>query len=1519
MAVTANWDNLRPWKNSQNTGFEELCCQLAEYELAPPGAKFIRKGTPDAGVECFWTLPTGGEWGWQAKFLFPPFGPAQWRQLDESVYTALDNHPNLIRYTVCLPFNRSDPRGRKGHKSFLDLWNERVHKWQSHARRKGHSVEFWYWGDSEIHGRLTKEEHAGRYKFWFDKEFLSQHWFLRHIQEVTANAGDRYTPVVNVDLPIARVFDGLGRSPELFAQIDLLHQKIRKAFGLLPLRKLSEVAPTQAQELQRRLPALFEALSEMRRNDWRQMPFGDLATIEIKSTQQCIDMLRQKGDTHKKGSPPDPNVMPPSPPDFRDEIFQLHRLLESLYELRQFATSSSAIVGNKPALLIVGSAGSGKTHLLCDIADRRIKNGWPTVVLLGEQFGTAEPWKQVLDLLKLNCTREELLGALDAAALAAGTRALLFIDALNEGEGERIWKKHLSGILAHLENYPRIGIALSVRSSYEKLIVPEQLVPNQKILREEHHGFEEHEYEAAARFFAHFGIEPSVPLLYPEFKNPQFLLLFCKGLRNKNLSRIPPGLHGITAIFDFYLDSINEKLARREYLGFDDSDKLVQRATQKITELMAQKAVRWLPRDQAKKSIDALLPGREYERSLFRHLISEGVFAEDVLHSSNKKKAERVLRFSYERFADHHIAKLMLDAHLNTKHPEGSFAVNRPLGALFKDSYTYWLNQGLVETLCIQIPERLQKELPELLPRSSPDLGSVRLAFVESLLWRTRAAFGEPTMKYINSEVLGYGDSRQRFWNAVVTLAPVRGHPLNADFLHRHLIDQSMADRDAWWSTFIHRQYRTQSAIDRLLDWAWSPLRTAELEKEEALLYATAIAWLLGSSNRFLRDNATKSLVRVVGSRSDVLLPLLTKFRSVNDPYILERLCAAAYGYAMKNADPTGLRTLASFVYEWIFADGKPYTHILVRDYARGVIEAAVNSGSQLQVDLSKVRPPYKSAWPKAIPSKAELETKYGWREDKMPQAEWARLSIYESVMGFGDFARYVIGTNSGSFEWSKTRLGKRPAVTAKDKYDAFLSRLKGVQRKAWETVQKLRWQNAVVYLANDFPTHSKQTGTHIRGEMVTKIDLQKAQQAFVATLSSSELRRYRTDVLAYLAKPRQEDDRFDLSVAQRWILQRVFELGWTVDKFGNFDRDVNAHTWSRDAKKSERIGKKYQWIAYHEFLGLVADNFEFGNQLYSDAEKEYDGPWQMYVRDIDPSCTLRDIPGGDKAEDAWWSPRMAYNWESEHRNSSWISSTADLPVVEPLIQVSSPEDGSAWLVLESYPEWKEPIPSFEEDFEKPRKRIWYQLRSLLVGRKNAARVFEWLSKQHFWGRWMPENPEHHTAFLGEFYWAPALRRHDPIIDPQREGSNSRMSGISCPLVFTSGSYHSEMNSFDCSADESFSVSLPGAWIVKKMGLRWNGVEGRFFDSTGTLVSFDPALSYAGPHALLVQKEGFLSFVKNEGYEIVWFLLGAKQILGRDWDRKDWPGELQLSGVYRIKADRVSGKLRSKFIKPHSK
>jgi hypothetical protein len=332
--------------------------------------------------------------------------------------------------------------------------------------------------------------------------------------------------------------------------------------------------------------------------------------------------------------------------------------------------------------------------------------------------------------------------------------------------------------------------------------------------------------------------------------------------------------------------------------------------------------------------------------------------------------------------------------------------------------------------------------------------------------------------------------------------------------------------------------------------------------------------------------------------------------------------------------------------------------------------------------------------------------------------------------------------------------------------------------------------------------------------------------------------------------------------------------------------------------------------------LGLVADHFEFGDPLFSDSERKYEGPWQMYVRDIDPSCALRKIPGGDKFDDAWWCPRNTYTWSSEGPGSSWIARINDLPKAEPLIETSNPEDGSKWLALEINPEWREPIPKYEIEFDIPERRLWYQIRSFLVERKSAAKVFFWLSKQHFWGRWMPENPDYHTVFLGEFYWDPALRTHEPIFKPPKDTPQSAKSRIPYSLVFTEGTYYSEMNSFDCSLEERFSIYLPGAWLVNKMGLRWDATEGRFFDSERELIAFDPAVSLKGSHALLIRKDRFLSFLKSQGYEIIWFLLAGKQVLGRDWNAKEWPGELQISGVYRLKAEKVEGGLRSKLIAP---
>ena len=61
-------------------------------------------------------------------------------------------------------------------------------------------------------------------------------------------------------------------------------------------------------------------------------------------------------------------------------------------------------------------------------------------------------------------------------------------------------------------------------------------------------------------------------------------------------------------------------------------------------------------------------------------------------------------------------------------------------------------------------------------------------------------------------------------------------------------------------------------------------------------------------------------------------------------------------------------------------------------------------------------------------------------------------------------------------------------------------------------------------------------------------------------------------------------------------MLQRVFELGWTTERFGKFDR-----TWDFDGigqfSTKESIGRKYQWIAYHEVLRLISDHLSMATE----------------------------------------------------------------------------------------------------------------------------------------------------------------------------------------------------------------------------------------------------------------------------------------------------------------------------------
>ena len=173
--MNISWNNIRPLENSLNEGFEELVCQLARKENIPNKKTFIRKGKPDAGVECLWILDNGDEFVWQAKFFTHSLDSGQWGQVDKSVKTALDKHPNLKKFYIAIPNDPPDAR-KESETSMLGRWNKRVEKWEEWSIEKGMSVEFIPWWSSDLIERLQRPENVGMTYFWFNKEEFTDEW-----------------------------------------------------------------------------------------------------------------------------------------------------------------------------------------------------------------------------------------------------------------------------------------------------------------------------------------------------------------------------------------------------------------------------------------------------------------------------------------------------------------------------------------------------------------------------------------------------------------------------------------------------------------------------------------------------------------------------------------------------------------------------------------------------------------------------------------------------------------------------------------------------------------------------------------------------------------------------------------------------------------------------------------------------------------------------------------------------------------------------------------------------------------------------------------------------------------------------------------------------------------------------------------------------------------------------------------------------------------------------------------------
>ncbi|HEY5798593.1 MAG TPA: hypothetical protein VIT92_00155 [Burkholderiaceae bacterium] len=629
-----------------------------------------------------------------------------------------------------------------------------------------------------------------------------------------------------------------------------------------------------------------------------------------------------------------------------------------------------------PLLLVNGEWGTGKTHLMCDATQNRADRGQVTLLTLAKNF-QGSILKEICARIEVRQTVVEIFDQIHQLAIENSERAVIIIDGINEGR-RREWRQAITTLLDLIAVRPNIGLIVTCRTPFAPIAITQGDL--RKFHNVSHLGFDDQEFDAQATFFQYYSLPlPEVPLLDREFSRPLTLKLICQSLQNlagkklaKGFAGIASGQRGMTYVLESFVNRVSDPIEREYGLLtrgcwglLKGSDLIANKQLAGFAPCMAANLRSYVLLAEADRIVAANFPTlRPAQRKrLIEELRTSGLIEEDVIWYSTKAgiKSRIVLRLPYQRFSDHLIARHLLKMHLDTSSVASikrSFTDDSPLARIFGMPRVYskqYAEPGWAQALITEFPERVGKRLPRkqqelffMLPKHSQSLEAYFDPFIDGIFWRNPAAFTEGTRILINQYLNAESGSWERTVDALAAVSTKPKHPYHARRLYNFLAKYSMANRDLCWSEYLRRKYKSPT-IHRLLTWA-EKLDTTHMKKESAMELVVLLSLILTTVVRRDRDVATKVLVLIGEKFPEVLFSHVATSLEFNDPYLPERVLAAAYGTTLSLVDSEATPTfrpqlgkLAKLLYQKMFAPNARFAthHTLMRDYALGIIQIA--------------------------------------------------------------------------------------------------------------------------------------------------------------------------------------------------------------------------------------------------------------------------------------------------------------------------------------------------------------------------------------------------------------------------------------------------------------------------------------------------------------------------------------------------------------------------------------------------
>ena len=311
---------------------------------------------------------------------------------------------------------------------------------------------------------------------------------------------------------------------------------------------------------------------------------------------------------------------------------------------------------------------------------------------------------------------------------------------------------------------------------------------------------------------------------------------------------------------------------------------------------------------------------------------------------------------------------------------------------------------------------------------------------------------------------------------------------------------------------------------------------------------------------------------------------------------------------------------------------------------------------------------------------------------------------------------------------------------------------------------------------------------------------------------------------------------------------------------------------YSRDRhhNATERIGKKYQWLALWRIYAQLCDNYWFkDDDNYPDPielTREV-WPWMTHLYDrTDPAMpTLKEIQ--EYARDLKFDPEFSWQkglWMMDGKE--WADSVSTHPIVNTQYYDAKQ---SPWVLLYGFQSDKQ-----ESDDENRDRLLYYNC--CFVRERDAVKMSEWAAEMDFSGRWMEYHQDCIDFRWNEFPWSHSYKRLKR--DEWVNGDLPIEYPCSVKVAYDEQLQEEVYGIVDSQDYHSFSVGMPCAELVETMNLyaAERGLIRRISDDSLVAVSLS-VLPDAGV-GVLIKKDVLCEFMKQKRYMLFCYISGTKDV-----------------------------------------